>query len=298
VHISASESALSLDEWECVVTQASTEVQSKSVFIAPGHPFDSLSGLVRHITAAGFSGLTAGIIVGGLGSRLFMRMASFIADEAAQGRRTEAGFRVGEVTFGGSLELIVFVGVFTGLVGAVFYVVLFPWLSWAGRWRGVAFGVTMFAAGSATSDIMNTDNIDFLILKNEPIVIGMILLLFISFGVVIDGTYRIIDRHLPDPSRRVNVVYYVFSTIGLVFVGAAFVALFTSEGCDCERPIGVAWSMAIAAAGTITWWAYRLIANSPRWLLTTAAVIGYSGTAGVLVFGLVRALSDASAIIS
>lgn len=276
---------------------ASTELQSEGSLSAPRPPFDSLGGLARHITIAGFSGLIAGVTVGGLGSRLFMRLSSFIADEAAQGRTTEAGFTVGEVTFGGTLGLIIFVGILTGLVGAVFYVVLFPWLTWAGTWRGVAFGVTTFAAASATSDVMNTDNIDFFILKNEPILIAMIFLLFISFGVVIDWMYRVIDRYAPDPTRNVSAVYYLFSALGLIFVGGAFVGLFPSEGCDCEPPMGVAWSMTIAAVGTITWWVSRLATRSPKWLINAAAVIGYVGTAGVLVFGLIRALSDGAEII-
>jgi fermentation-respiration switch protein FrsA (DUF1100 family) len=226
-----------------------------------------------------------------------MRLSSFIADEAAQGRTTEAGFTVGEVTFGGTVVLIIFVGIAVGLFGAVFYVVLFPWLMWAGTWRGVAFGVTMFAAGSAASDVMNTDNFDFFILKNEPILVGVIFLLFIGFGVVVDWMYHVIDRYAPEPTRAVNVVYYVFSALGLIFVGGAFVGLFTGEGCDCEPPIGVAWSMTIAAVGTITWWVSRLATRSPKWLNNAAAVIGYVGTVGVLVSGLIRALSDAAEII-
>ena len=275
----------------------STEQQSGSSLSAPRPPFDTFSGLARHITIAGFSGLIAGITVGGVGGRLFMRLSSFIADEAAQGRTTEAGFTVGEVTFGGTVELIIFIGILTGLFGAVFYVVLFPWLTWAGTWRGVAFGVTMFAAASATSDIMNTDNIDFFILKNEPILVGVIFLLFIGFGVVVDWMYRVIDRYAPEPTRAVNVVYYVFSALGLIFVGGAFVALFTGDFCDCEPTRGVAWSMTIAALGTITWWVSRLATRSPKWLNNAAAVIGYVGTVGVLVFGLIRALSDAAEII-
>lgn len=55
--------------------------------------------------------------------------------------------------------------------------------------------------------------------------------------------------------------------------------------------------MTIAAVGTITWWVSRLATRSPRWLNNAAAVIGYVGTVGVLVFGLIRALSDAAEII-
>ena len=108
---------------------------------------DSPSGLVRHIATVGISGIVTGLMVGGLGGRLFMRIAGATAPESAQGARTEAGFRVGEVTAAGTIELVVFVGIFVGIVGAVLFGVFRPWLSWAGRYRGAAFGVVLFALG-------------------------------------------------------------------------------------------------------------------------------------------------------
>jgi MFS family permease len=262
----------------------------------PRLPFVSFGGLVRHITAAGLSGLIAGVLVGGIGGRLFMRIAGAIASDIAQGRTTEAGFTVGEVTFGGSIGLIIFLGIFSGLFGAVFYVALFPWLSWAGRWRGLAFGVTMFAAVSATSDLMNPDNIDFFILKNEPILVGLMIILVVGFGLVLDASYRVIDRWLPPPDVNVNIAYYVPSAVGLIFVGFALLALF-SDPCDCEPPRGVAWSMVVVLAGTAALWLSALLNSPPRWLGRASAVVGYLGTAGVLVFGLIRAISDAADII-
>jgi MFS family permease len=262
----------------------------------PRLPFDSLGGLVRHITAAGLSGLIAGVLVGGIGGRLFMRIAGAIASDIAQGRSTEAGFRVGEVTFGGSIGLIIFLGIFSGLFGAVFYVALFPWLSWAGRWRGLGFGVTMFAAASATSDLMNPDNIDFFILKNEPILVALMFTLVVGFGLVLDVSYRAIDRRLPPPDVNVNLVYYILSAVGLVFVAFAFLALF-GDPCDCEPPRGVAWSMVVVVAGTAALWLSALLNSPHKWLGRASAVVGYLGTAGVLVFGLIRAVSDAADII-
>jgi MFS family permease len=252
--------------------------------------------LVRHITAAGLSGLIAGVLVGGIGGRLFMRIAGAIASDIAQGRSTEAGFRVGEVTAGGTIGLIIFLGIFSGLFGAVFYVALFPWLTWAGRWRGLAFGVTMFAAVSATSDLMNPDNIDFFILKNEPILVGLMVILVVAFGLVLDASYRVIDRRLPPPDVNVNIVYYVLSAVGLTFVGFALLALF-SDPCDCEPPRGVAWSMVVVLIGTAALWLSVLLTSSPRWLGRASTVVGYLGTAGVLLFGLIRAVSDAVDII-
>jgi MFS family permease len=276
--------------------EPATELQAQSGSFVPRLPFDSFGGLVRHITAAGLSGLIAGVLVGGIGGRLFMRIAGAIASDIAQGRSTEAGFRVGEVTFGGSIELIVFLGIFSGLFGAVFYVALFPWLSSAGRWRGLAFGVTLFGAVSATSDLMNPDNIDFFILKNEPILVGLMIILVVGFGLVLDASYRVIDRRLPVPDNDVNLVYYLLSAVGLIFVGFAGLALF-SDPCSCDPPRGVAWSMVVVVAGTAALWLSVLLTSPPKWLGRASTVVGYLGTAGVLVFGLIRAFSDAADII-
>ncbi len=276
---------------------ASTESRVLGRSVVPRSPFDSFAGLARHITIAGFAGLITGVLVGGIGGRLFMRIAGAIAGGAAQRRTTEAGFRVGEVTVGGSLELIIFIGIFSGLFGAVFYVSLFPWLRWAGRWSGVALGVLMFAATSATSDLMNPDNVDFRILGNGTALVLLILLLFVAFGVVIEGVYRLIDKRMPPPDAAVDAVYYTFSALGLFFVGLTFLALFTGETCDCGPPMGVAWSFVVAAVGTIAWWLSVLIARSPKWLGRASAVVGYVGAIGMLIFGLIRALSDAADII-
>ena len=177
----------------------STSIQSSQAgrAILPEPVFRSLFGLVRHIAIGGIAGLVTGIVVGGGGGRLFMRIAGAAARDAAQGATTEAGFTVGEVTFGGTVALIVFVGVFVGVVGAALYLIFRPWLSWTGRWRGAAVGVVLFAAGSATSDVMNPDNFDFLILGNSLLLVALIASLFLAFGFMINGLFRFLDTRLP-----------------------------------------------------------------------------------------------------
>ena len=116
-------------------TDTSTAVRR----FVPEPPFSSLRGLARYVAIAGLAGLIAGFLVGGIGGRLFMRIAGAAAPDRAQGAGTEAGFTVGEVTAEGTIGLIVFIGIFVGVIGAVVYVVSIPWLSWAGRWRGLLF---------------------------------------------------------------------------------------------------------------------------------------------------------------
>src|SRR5688572_6226234 len=121
--------------------------------------------IVRDIAVTGIAGLLVGTIVGGLGSRLFMRIAGAVAPEAMQGATTEAGARIGEITLGGTIALVVFVGIPAGILGAAFAVIYRPWLAWTGRWRGVALGVVLFALASAASDVMNPDNVDFRMIR-------------------------------------------------------------------------------------------------------------------------------------
>jgi hypothetical protein len=56
--------------------------------------------------------------------------------------------------------------------------------------------------------------------------------------------------------------------------------------------------VAVAAVGTLAWWITALVPSSPRWLRLGVGIVGYGGTFGVLVFGLLRAVSDAADIIS
>lgn len=267
-------------------------------------PFDGFVGLARHIALAGIAGLLTGILVGGIGGRLFMRLAGAAAPEIAQGARTEAGFTVGEMTFGGSLGLVIFIGIFTGILGAILFVAFFPWLLWAGRWRGMLFGAVLFAIGSATSDMMNPDNIDFFILKNSVLLVVAIFFLFIAFALVMNSAYRFLDQRLPHPSdssSTVRISYIVLSLVGLMAFVAVLPAFFSQASndsfCQCDAPIAASLSMVLAGIGTIMWWATALVSPTPVLLRRIAPTLGYVGVVGVLLFGLFRAITDAIEII-
>jgi hypothetical protein len=258
--------------------------------------------LVRQVAIGGIAGLATGIVVGGGGGRLFMRVAGAAARDAAKGATTEAGFTVGEVTFGGTVALILFIGVFVGVVGAAMYLIFRPWLLWAGRWRGAVFGVVLFAAGSATSDVMNPDNVDFFILGNSVLLVVLIAALFVVFGLVLDLVFGFLDSRLPDGEegwRAVGAVYATISGVGLVAVSGLPFALFVGDSsCSCGPPAVASWSMAVTGLGTLAWWVIAIRPELPVWLRTGAGVLGYGGTLAVLVFGLLRTVSDAADIIS
>ena len=258
-------------------------------------PFDSLTGLARHISVAGIAGLIAGLLVGGLGGRLFMRIAG-AANPGARGRTTEAGFTVGHITLEGTIGLVLFTGLLVGVGGAVLYTIFRPWLHRAGRWRGVAFGVLLFAVGSATSDILNPDNVDFRILGNGVLLVSMIFVLFVGFGVVIDWLFRVLDRRLPAADRPPARLVYPFLALNGLGLAALFIpfSLFSEQACNCDPPLIASVSVVVAAGGTAMWWW-----NGLRGRRNSVAdrVLGLGGLGGATIFGLIRAISDAVAVI-
>ena len=266
----------------------------------PEPPFSSLRGLARYVAIAGLAGLVAGVVVGGVGGRLFMRIAGAAAPDGAQGAGTEAGFTVGEITVAGTIGLVLFIGIFVGVIGAAIFVASMPWLSWAGRWRGVLLGVLLFAAGSATSDVMNPDNFDFAILKNEVLLVGLIVVLFLAFGALLEWTFGVLGRGIPDVGDRwrwADGVFIAIAAVGLLLIVALFPVLFTREACDCDPPLAASWSIVVMGVGTVLWWTSALIAGTAKRIRAAAGVLGYAGLAGIVVFGLIRAVSDAVEII-
>jgi ABC-type transport system involved in cytochrome c biogenesis permease subunit len=262
-------------------------------------PFRTTLGLTRYLTVGGLAGLIAGVAVGGVGARLFMRIAGAAAGGRARGATTEAGFTVGEITLGGSLGLVVFVGILAGIVGAAFYLVFRPWLSWAGPWRGVAFGIILFALASATSDVLNPDNVDFAILGNEVLVIAMVVALFVGFGALIDPAFGWLDRRLPEADRSHRLAsgaYVVFAPLGIL-LGTAFLAqaMFTRNLCDCDPPTVASLFLAVTAAGTLGWIASAF--STSAGLRAVSRFLGLVGLVGASAAGLVRAIGDAAEIL-
>lgn len=256
--------------------------------------------LVRSIAVVGIAGIVTGIAVGGIGSRLFMRISAAAASAAAQGATTEAGETVGAITLEGTMGLVIFVGIGTGIFGAVLYATFHSWLLWAGRFRGFAFGVVLFAVTSATSDVLNPDNFDFALLENRALNVTLIVLLFLGFGLVMDLMVGVLDRRLPagdEHHKGARVAFGAITGLGVMIALLGMPPLLFSPSCDCDAPIIASLFVVVTAVGTVALWAAEIGGRSDR-SLTIARILGLSGLAGTLVFGLWRAGSDAVAILS
>lgn len=255
----------------------------------------------RTIALVGVAGMIVGPLVGGLGARLFMRIAGAVAPATAQGAGTEAGFTIGEITLAGTIGLVVFAGIPAGIFGAALTVIFLPWLGWAGAWRGVALGVALFAVASAVSDVLNPDNFDFLLIRNGWLVVTMILALFVAFGVGMDVAVRVLDRRSPPVERAGSgwrIAYAAVTALGIVLAGLLVpVALFTENFCGCEPPLVASSFVVVAATGTAVSWVADMRAGRGS-LHRVARTLGYGGLAGAVVFGLARAVTDAADIVS
>ena len=101
--------------------------------------------ILRDIARGGLAGLAVGVVVGGIGGRLAMRLIALLIPEST-GRFTENGARIGDITLGGTFAVLLFGGLFAGIFVGTIWVVVSPWLprSWVSassrpsRWRSAS----------------------------------------------------------------------------------------------------------------------------------------------------------------
>ena len=188
---------------------------------APPAPRRSRPAL-RSPAAIFLAGGIAGFAVGGIGSRVAMRIAALAAGDPAHGRITEAGATIGRITAEGTLFLVVFAGIGAALIGTACYIVTRPWLPRRRRVRAVTFGVLELAIfGSA---LMDPSNPDFAILGHPLLNVTLFASLFVLHGfalvMLLDPSGRFVSRlsHARWRARLVDLGTLV--AMGLTAVGA------------------------------------------------------------------------------
>jgi len=167
--------------------------------VVPGAPptfGTTLRRVLRAIPIALLAGGFAGMLTAGLGGRLMMRVIAATSGDEAQGRLTEAEEQVGQISLDGTLGLVVFIGLFGGLLGGIAYLVLRRWLPASARMAGVILGI--LALGLAPGiDALNPDNVDFEILKPDLLVVAMLVPLFLLYGMTVASLVERADRSWP-----------------------------------------------------------------------------------------------------
>lgn len=141
----------------------------------------ALDGL-RTIAAVVGAAVVAGVLVPGMGGRLFMRLMAATSGDSAQGKLTEAEEIVGDVTFGGSIGFVIFVGIFLPVAAALFYLALRHFLPAPVYVGGLMFGILLLAT-LGVGDPMSPDNIDFEVLTPLWLAIAGITALALLYGL-------------------------------------------------------------------------------------------------------------------
>src|SRR6266540_2518149 len=124
-----------------------------------------------------------GVVVGGIGSRIAMRIAALTAREAARGLTTEAGATIGRITFEGTAFLVVAVGIGSALVGTAFYLASLPWLPRRRSSRALAFGCLELVVFGTV--LLDPGNPDFTILGRPLLNVLVLGSLFVLHGVAL-----------------------------------------------------------------------------------------------------------------
>jgi hypothetical protein len=163
-----------------------------------------LSQMARSTAIAIGAGAIAGTLVLGLGGRLAMRIMAATSSASAQGRLTNAKERVGEITVGGTIGLVIFVGILGGIVGALSYLVLRRWLTGPAWASGLAMGVLGLVAARILA--LDPDSVDFTLLRPTALAVALFVALILGFGVVVASLTARFDQSYPQPAWRPRAV--------------------------------------------------------------------------------------------
>ena len=233
--------------------------------------------ILRDIARGGLAGLAVGVVVGGIGGRLAMRLIALLIPEST-GRFTENGARIGDITLGGTFAVLLFGGLFAGIFVGTIWVVVSPWLPRSLGLRilaAIPLAISLGAFG-----VVQGSNSDFLVLGYDPLVVVVLLGLVGLVGASMAVVDAWLDRRLPHPRSSIGTasgVYIAISAIGALFA-VGVVATFLDTAL---RPVGIA--LLVSGVATLRWWylRYRGADRPPQML----RVLGSGGVIAAVVLG-------------
>lgn len=176
-----------------------------------------------------------------------MKLIAVAAGPEAIGRTTENGNRIGDLTVGGTLELVVFGGVFPGLIGGTLYLALRPWLAPLGGRRGLVFGILLL--GLMGHVVFDPTNFDFRTFGHVGLNVGLFAALFLLFGATSAAAVERLDR-AAHHSRAAAAIAWLGVAPAALFIGlglASTVALLLGMSFEGSPALGLVLVGTIAA---------------------------------------------------
>ena len=188
-------------------------------------------------------GLLVALVVGGLGSRLAMRVIAATSDPRLHGTLTSDNEPIGEISLAGTVSLVGFVGLAGGLVLGLGYLGVRRALPADVRVRAAVAAVLVWCLGAST--MFHADDFDFRMLEPRWLSVAMFSAIFLAAGALTAVLVeRAIDRW-PAPTLRTGWRYLPLLVLAvvppIVAVLAGLVAL------SAWQPARRAWSSPVVA---------------------------------------------------
>jgi hypothetical protein len=178
---------------------------------------DFIEWAARTLAKGMLPGLIAGVIVGGVGSRVVMRIMALTSESAARGMTTDFGATVGKVTTGGTLFLLI-AGAVLGMAGGIAYLAIRDLLPGRGWIRGLVFGVLVLAVSGRF--LVDPGNPDFLILSPAGLAVTLFAALPILYGLLFVPLQQLLEPRINGIRRPALVILPVLAgLIPLVLAG-------------------------------------------------------------------------------
>ncbi len=232
--------------------------------------FSPTGEVLRDIARGGISGAIVGIAVGGLGGRVVMRVVAILHPDAV-GALTENGNRIGHITVGGTLFLVLFGLISCALAGAL-WVIVSP--SIPGHTGVRALLTAGIAITIGTPLLIIGRNPDFVILDHDPRVVSLLVALVGLIGLSIALLDSWLDRRLPHAftGRKGPAVFYATVTLMGAVLVLPFVLLVFLTSDEYQLPLRAGYALLVVGLCTATWWGLRVRGRvtTPRRLVITA----------------------------
>jgi hypothetical protein len=217
---------------------------------------DQLRWWLRLVAVTMLTAIVSGLLVPGLVGRLAMRVIAATAGDSAQGQLTEARELVGEITLGGTIGFVLFVGLFAGGLFAVALLLLRPVLP-AGRLGGLLFAVLMLVVVASRIDPLRADNTDFDIVGPDLLSVAIFGTLPLLHGLTVAALAARFSHAVPLVGRAPRT-WLPYLALVPALLAPPLAAFFVVVGA-----IALAWRLARPA------WDAR----SSRWMVGVARLV-------------------------
>jgi hypothetical protein len=176
--------------------------------VGPG-PATRVDSVLAAFAASGViaaaAGAVAGLIWGGIGGRIAMRVVFLTSDDRVRGVTSDDGFKVGTIS-SATMFLLILTTILGGLAG--FAVGIIRMVTTGPTWA-VAIGVSLAAAAYGGAGIVHTDGVDFRLLEPLWLTVGLFVLIPGLWGAtVVVATERLLRFNIEGLPPRVLRRYW------------------------------------------------------------------------------------------